>query len=423
MTKRKNPRKTTSSSSQHHRMRELVFFFQDPVNVSALKNRFRPPILLAAETTVEETPPPGASEAQQSLPYRGFAHPTLPDDVRQRMFVASLYMKDFLQRIINTREDLYRVSITQNNHDIKALCLQLGRIEDDLQGVTTRSFISLYDRIIEKRRGLEALLKTGKAESFRSTHFSDLAEEILRMKEKLQEAKEENEAKLRGSTVEGANKRARLQNESRNGKQSALNNSGSSQQQQYDTRSTRAPEKLAASPSSAPTLQIPAFSTRMKMSAARSSNLLSPPPSGPATPQSYTKSRGSRARSFNPPRDTSGTDSDDDFSSSRRIVTTLGKRKFGGDNGPVAEASMKEMGEWVMDLVKHQQRQEDLIDRQQQEIKKLQKSVEALRDSSFEQDMSVDHRFNDMEASVLQTTFRINALDKWITYIRNKLSC
>lgn len=83
---------------------------------------------------------------------------------------------------------------------------------------------------------------------------------------------------------------------------------------------------------------------------------------------------------------------------------------------------MQEMRDQIEDLVNQQQRQRELVDKQQQEIAKLLKTVEALREVNFEQDMSVDNRLNEVEANALKTTFRLNAVDKWIMYIRNKLS-
>jgi len=67
-------------------------------------------------------------------------------------------------------------------------------------------------------------------------------------------------------------------------------------------------------------------------------------------------------------------------------------------------------------------RQQELVERQQKDIVKLQKSVKTLQESSFEQDVSVDNLFNKVEANGLKTTHYLNTVDKRIADIRNKLS-
>ncbi|KAF9924137.1 hypothetical protein FBU30_005831 [Linnemannia zychae] len=179
--------RTITSPSQHAQIEDLVFFFRDPPNADELRLRIRP-LTQTVTNDIDNTLP--SNTKYRGLQFDSFSTRRSSEENRQKVFLATLYLRDCLQLIITNRQyNLQKVNITIHN-EIKELCNQLNRDGDLLKGVTPTALLSLYNKILEKRRALEEILKKATSEVFNNTRFSDLALELLDLSNEINEAKE-----------------------------------------------------------------------------------------------------------------------------------------------------------------------------------------------------------------------------------------
>lgn len=110
------------------------------------------------------------------------------------IFRAITFLRDRLPEKAHLRDQDFRFNLSRDSGSFKELAVELGSAEPSLRGVTANSLFSVYERIVQERRNLEAWLKVATDEPWRDTRLAEMALDLVHTEDQIKERESRQKA-------------------------------------------------------------------------------------------------------------------------------------------------------------------------------------------------------------------------------------
>ncbi|KAF9343512.1 hypothetical protein BGX26_005622 [Mortierella sp. AD094] len=188
-----------------HSIDYLIEFFKDPPNAHELMDETRHAQSTASSSDNRSAQPPNSGDANapnasvKKKPFRGLqlefggGSTEIKDTNREKVFIATVYLKRKLSDLIRGRGRLDRNAVKKNSKVFIDMAKELSQQEPLLEGVTSIALFALYARVVEYRLKLETELtlwelEEGLTYQWTPTLFYETSSELLEIDTRIDDA-------------------------------------------------------------------------------------------------------------------------------------------------------------------------------------------------------------------------------------------